>query len=270
MNPRFRAHLAALGRLRILLAASLIWLAPTIACGSFAPRPTPTPTLPTPVDPAITEAITGAELAQSAPTPLPPPPTDTPVPTTPVTTTTPITPTDQPTVAPTGGAVLAKGQRARVTAPAGLNYRDLPDTDGALLGQFGSGVVVTVLDGPVTADNFTWWQIDDGQGNVGWAAEGDGETQWISPQLGAPQPSNRSPRVGDRVVVSGGQLSVRSQPGVNATLLTRVNSGQEFTVLAGPQQADGFNWYQIRSDDGSIEGWAAEGNGADRWLSPLE
>jgi uncharacterized protein YgiM (DUF1202 family) len=76
--------------------------------------------------------------------------------------------------------------------------------------------------------------------------------------------------VGDRVVVSTGQLSVRSTPGTNSPLLARVDPGQQFTVLAGPQSANGLNWYQIRSDNGSIEGWAADGDGTTRWLSPLE
>ena len=46
--------------------------------------------------------------------------------------------------------------------------------------------------------------------------------------------------------------------------------GQQFTVMGGPQEASGYTWYQIRSDDGAVEGWAADGDGTDRWLSPLE
>jgi uncharacterized protein YgiM (DUF1202 family) len=172
--------------------------------------------------------------------------------------------------APGGTTVLTPGQRARVTAAGGLNYRESPSANAALLGQFGTGQLVTVLEGPVSADNFTWWRIDDGQANVGWAAEGDGETVWLSPQLGDPQPVNRPPRVGDRVVISTGQLSVRSTPGTDSPLITRVDPGQEFTILAGPQSANGLNWYQIRNDSGSIEGWAADGDGTTRWLSPLE
>jgi uncharacterized protein YraI len=76
--------------------------------------------------------------------------------------------------------------------------------------------------------------------------------------------------VGDRVTVTGGQLSIRAGPGTDGALLTRANPGQQFTVVAGPQAADGFNWFQIRSDDGSVEGWAADGDGFARWLSPLE
>ncbi len=168
---------------------------------------------------------------------------------------------------------MAAGQQARVTAPAGLNFRDTPATGGQLLGQLGTGQLVNILEGPVEADGFTWWKVDDRQGNVGWGADGDGETEWISPQLGDPQPANRAPNVGERVSVTmgaGGQLTIRSLPGTDAPLVTRVNSGSEFTILAGPQSAGGYTWYQIRSDDGSIEGWAADGEGADRWLSPLE
>jgi hypothetical protein len=217
------------------------------------------------VNPVATEVATNAPSAQVLVTPPPAPPATTPPPEVVA------TPTLTPTVA-AGGATLAKGNEARVTAPAGLNYREQPAAAARLLGQFGTGIRVTVLDGPVTADGFTWWQIDDGQGNVGWAAEGDDETTWISPQLGDPQPVNRPPRVGDRVAVTmaGGQLSVRTQPGTNAALVARVNPGQEFTVQAGPQEAGGFTWYQIRTDDGSIEGWAADGDGEDRWLSPIE
>jgi hypothetical protein len=63
---------------------------------------------------------------------------------------------------------------------------------------------------------------------------------------------------------------VRSVPGTDATILTRVDQGRQFTVTAGPQQANGYTWFQIRSDDGSVEGWVADGDGSTRWLNPLE
>ena len=262
MNSTTKSPLRQLGQLRSLLLLCLLWLIPTLACGSFAPRPTPTPS---PV-PATAVAVVSGTITQTdtIATPLPQLPTDTPTPQVTATVSVPVA------TSPVGGNVLAAGQPARVTAPAGLNYRESPSANAALLGQFGTGILVTILEGPVSADNFTWWRIDDRQGNDGWAADGDGETTWLSPQLGDPQPVDRAPRVGDRVVVSTGELSVRSTPGTNSQLLIRVNTGQEFTVLAGPQSADGLNWYQIRSDNGSIEGWVADGDGTTRWLSPLE
>jgi uncharacterized protein YgiM (DUF1202 family) len=242
-------------------ALCLIWLGPTIACGSFAPRPTPTPTTPAEVSTGG-DALTGG-TTQEAATPTPAAlATDTPT----------MIPTPTATVAatPQPGTVLAPGQPARVVAPAGLNLRDAPTAGGNLLLQLGSGVRVTVLEGPQQADGFTWWRVDDGQGNVGWVAERDAETEWLSPQLGGIQPTNRAPRVGDRVQVTIAQLTIRQVPGTSAQIVTRASEGQQFTVQAGPQSANGYTWYQIRSDDGSIEGWAADGDGATRWLSPLE
>jgi uncharacterized protein YgiM (DUF1202 family) len=151
--------------------------------------------------------------------------------------------------------------------------RDIPSPAGQLVVQLGSGQVVTILSGPSEAAGFTWWQVEDRQGRTGWIADGDGQSEWLSPQIGEPQPVNRPPRVGDRVTVTtqeGQQLTVRALPGTDAPLITRVNSGQQFTVLAGPQSANGYVWYQIRSDDGLVEGWSADGDGTTRWLSPFE
>ena len=250
------------GMLRILFALSLIWLAPTLACGSFAQRPTPTPTV-LPASGAAGEPV--VEVVPTQATLLTPLPLDTPtLPPEP-------TPTFTPTVVP--GTALAPGQPARVTAPAGLNLRDAPVGTGALILQLSTNLKVTVLEGPVKAENLTWWKLDDGQGHIGWAAEGDGETVWISPKVGDAAPVNRAPRVGERVVVTteaGQELSVRAVPGADAPLVARVTAGRQFTVLAGPQSAGGFTWYQIRSDDGQVEGWAADGDASKRWISPLE
>jgi uncharacterized protein YgiM (DUF1202 family) len=253
-------------QLRVLLAVSIIWLGPTIACGSFAPRPLPTPTtaIITPVDPQISTGGVGGLVAAEPITPtanLLATETSTPAP----------TPTF--TATPVPGTALAKGQPARVTTEDGLNLRDKPATSGQLITRLGGGQRVTVIDGPVSADDFTWWKIDDGQGNIGWAVQGDKDGDWLSPKLGDPQPSNRAPKVGERVQVTTETdqlLTIRATPGRDAPILAQVGNGKQYTVVAGPQSADGFTWYQIRSDDGSLVGWAADGDSTKRWLSPLE
>lgn len=256
-----RGRLSRKWQLRALFAVALIWLAPTVACGSFAPRPTPTPTLP----PVSTEA---AEVVATTPTPAldlsAPAPTSNDTPT--------AAPTATFTPTPIPGSALSVGQPARVVAPDGLNMRDQASSAGQLLLLLGANQRVTVVEGPTDAEGFRWWRVDDGGGNVGWVAESDGETEWLSPRMGEAQPVDRAPRVGDRVQVtmSTGDLSVRVTPGTDAELVTRVAQGQQFTVMGGPQEASGYTWYQIRSDDGAVEGWAADGDGTDRWLSPLE
>jgi hypothetical protein len=247
-------------KLRALIAVSLIWLGPTLACGSFAPRPTPTPTTPPVVDTPAAAAPTDAPLIQLDNTPVAEAATPT------------AAPTATFTATPIPGTALAAGQPARVVAPDGLNLRDQPSSSGQLLLLLSSNQRVTVVEGPQDAGGFRWWKVDDGQGNVGWVAESDGETEWLSPRMGEAQPVNRAPRVGDRVQVtmSTGQLSVRITPGTDANLVVRVNPGDQFTVMGGPQDANGYTWYQVRSDDGAVEGWAADGDGTERWLSPIE
>jgi len=247
----------------LFLAMSSLWLGPGLACGSFAPRPTPTPPSITQAADAAAPTAVGDGSAPADSTPIPIIATNTPLPV--------ATPTFTPTTVP--GTALAAGQPARVTAPNGLNMRNLPSTNGTLLVRLGTGQKIDITDGPTTADGFTWWELDDGQGTVGWAAEGDGDTEWLSPRIGEPQPVNRTPRVGDRVIVTtelGQQLTIRALPGVDAPLVTRVDNGAQFTIQAGPQSAAGFTWFQIRNDSGTLEGWAADGDGTTRWLSPLE
>ncbi|MCB0098556.1 MAG: SH3 domain-containing protein, partial [Caldilineaceae bacterium] len=245
-------------KLRMLALLALIWLLPTLACGSFQPRPTPTFT-PIPIEDNNTAGA--QETLQPTVTPtliLAPSFTETP------------TPTPTFTETPVPGSALAVGQPARVTAPNGLNLRSQASSGGQLIIQLGTGQLVTILEGPVETEGYTWWRLEDGQGNSGWAADGDGETEWLSPRVGEAQPVSRLPQVGDRVLVTmdaGIQLTIRALPGRDAPLVTRVDPGTQFTVINGPQTVGGLNWYQIRSDDGRLEGWAAAGDGNNRWLS---
>ncbi len=68
--------------------------------------------------------------------------------------------------------------------------------------------------------------------------------------------------IGARVMVvdvGDQQLNVRDNPGVTGTnIVLRVPEGAFFTIVGGPQQADGLTWWQIASvDNPSQVGWAA-------------
>ena len=263
--------------LKAILFMSLIWAVPAIACGSFAPRATPTPTASTTVlqvpESQATDAQTGSVTTANQPettinaggTPLAIAPTVTPVPQ--------ATPTF--TATPEPGTAVSVGQPARIVAPYGLNIRANASANAQLITQLGTGQLVSVLEGPISADGYTWWKIEDSAGNSGWGVDGDGENTWITPNVGTTQPVNRQPRVNERVRVSMPgdlQLTVRSLPGTDAPVLIRVDSGTEFSVVDGPRSADGYTWFRIRSDDGNIAGWAADADNtqSNRWLSPLE
>lgn len=89
------------------------------------------------------------------------------------------------------------------------------------------------------------------------------------PPTNTPEPT-RAPSgtitVGGKVRVTGtgaARLNVRQQPGTSAPVVTRAEDGHVFTVLEGPQTADGYQWWKVQDDQG-VTGWAAA-----NWLEPV-
>ena len=70
-------------------------------------------------------------------------------------------------------------------------------------------------------------------------------------------------RPGVLVMVTGTQgagLRLREQATTSAAVVTTVKEGTVLTVLDGPEQADDYQWWKVRTPSGE-EGW-----GADNWL----
>jgi len=243
-----------------------------VACGGFQVRVTPTvappPTAELPAGTPSGEAFPATAQPTLAQSKTPVPAAGTPVPIT--------GPTQSPQPSSVDGG-MAPGEAARVMAGGGLNMRDRASGKGKLIGRVAQGAVVTLVAGPSQADNYTWWQIDNGAGQVGWVAAGTPEDPWLvpdkksGPAAGGGKLVNRAVKLGDRVQVTtqGNQfLSIRETPGKNAALAARVLSGTQFTVRGGPVKQDGLVWWQLEGD--KVSGWAAEGDGTDRWLTPVE
>ena len=81
-------------------------------------------------------------------------------------------------------------------------------------------------------------------------------------------------RVGGRVRIINADpegISFRFGPGQTNQRITTLNDGVELTVMEPPPgyadpyptAADGFTWWRLRQDDGTI-GWAAA-----NWLQPI-
>ena len=70
-----------------------------------------------------------------------------------------------------------------------------------------------------------------------------------------------------RVAAPAG-LSFRENPGVNGALIQVLDSGITLAVIGGPEEADGYTWWQLRTADGNVEGWSAAGDGEDVFLEP--
>ena len=248
----------------LFLALAMLLLA-MLACGGFQVRVTPTPKPTATATEAkaaatspATEATAAASKAEATASPT-------------------ATTAPSPTAAPAG---LAPGAKARVAAGGGLNIRDKASAKGKQVGRLNANVVVTLLDGPTQAENLAWWKIDNGAGLVGWVAAGPANDPWLAPVAPAaaatsaptaPKLVDRPIKLGDRVQVTtdaGQWLTVRDTAGKTATEMAKVKLGTLFTVRGGPIKQDGLTWWELEGE--KVKGWAAEGSGQDRWLTPVE
>ncbi len=246
---------------RYALLPVVIMALTSLACGSFVPRPTPVPR-PT-ATPIIETSQTQATAATPDATPTLELPTSVPTRDAP-------TPTFTPTPVP--GTAIIVGQPARVAATQGLNVRRSASASGDRLGRYPPGAIVSVLEGPTEADGYTWWRVGNNE-LAGWVAEGDGEVTWLSPDLGSTQPVDRPVQLGDDVLVTVGAtgvLSIRASASTSGRVEHQVPDRTQLTVVEGPIEANGYRWWKVTNESGNITGWAAEGSGDDRWLTPLE
>ncbi len=120
---------------------------------------------------AISQSVSGVAAALPSASPALALPTAPPV------TPTPPAPTPQP--APT----IRVGSLVRVVnvGAAALRARRNPGLNQPVQVRFAEGSEVTILEGPVEADGYTWWRVQ-GQAGNGWSAERGPEGQiWLQP-----------------------------------------------------------------------------------------
>ena len=70
-----------------------------------------------------------------------------------------------------------------------------------------------------------------------------------------------------RVAASAG-LSFRQTPGTGGALIQVLDAGTVLEVIDGPEEVDGYTWWQLRKSDDEQEGWSAAGSGEDIFLEP--
>jgi hypothetical protein len=59
--------------------------------------------------------------------------------------------------------------------PIRNRVRSSPGLSGSQIGTIDPGEQFRVLDGPVCANDITWWKVDPNRGPTGWTAEGEAE-----------------------------------------------------------------------------------------------
>jgi hypothetical protein len=236
---------------------------------------------------ALLLAAAGCGGFQLRGTPSAPPPTETPSTSIAAQQTTPeppataasevsATPGAKPSPIPIATPGVAKGKTARVIATGGLNVRGEASVSAPTVGKLDPGTIVTILEGPVASDDYTWWRIDDDSGTVGWAAGGTPQDPWLLEESSTSTATggslvNRAVRLGDRVEVTtldDKYLTIRSAAGIASTEMARVEAGTRFVVRGGPVRQDSYLWWELEGEE--VKGWAAEGDEAERWLTPVQ
>jgi hypothetical protein len=154
--------LLSMGILSVILVIGVVALA---FLALFQPTPSPTPALPalspaegSPAEGPALSPLPGGE-AEVTPTPM-------------MVQNTPVPLISTPTLVPAVPAEIAIGVYVKVSDTKGndLSFRGGPSVNYARLKIVAEGSVLKVLDGPVEADDYVWWQLQDvSDGMVGWA-----------------------------------------------------------------------------------------------------
>ena len=127
-----------------------------------------------------------------------------------------------------------------------LNLRAGADLSSSVIAVLPGGFALTVTAGPTAADGHDWYGVRTGDGRTGWAA---GE------YLALVQ-SWAGFAAGDLALVDAAPLNCRTGPGIGYDVSYLMHTGTGVQILAGPEAADGYHWYKVRTD-AEVVGWAA-------------
>jgi N-acetylmuramoyl-L-alanine amidase len=123
-----------------------------------------------------------------------------------------------------------------------VNVRPAASLSSTVNGQLWPGHIVTIVDGPVMSEGYTWFSVE---GNwSGWVVD-----VWLAPIEAA------GIGIGATVRVFDGELNLRSGPSESDSVIAVLPDGAMVEVLEGPQTADGHDWYRLSSSRYGT-GWA--------------
>lgn len=149
-------------------------------------------------------------------------------------------------LAPVSGGGFSIGDTVYVDSDV-LNVRSGPGTGYSIIDVMTFGQNGLILDGPVFANGYTWYQLTYVGGTVdGWVA---GEYLGLVSTGGFD--------IGDTVSVVTDALNVRSGPGLGYIVIDLLTYGDQGIVIDGPYSADGYYWYQLSYAGGAYTGWVA-------------
>lgn len=134
------------------------------------------------------------------------------------------------------------------TAVSNANLRSSPAIDASIEATLDAGTVLTVVEGPTTNDDYTWYRVS-GETRVGWLAT-------ITFGSSLADPPTRDYTDGMQVEVSTNLLNIRMEPGLYSGIVATMTNGDTATVVGEPEPTEGITWLRIDSALGT--GWVAE------------
>lgn len=150
--------------------------------------------------------------------------------------------------APGYNGAVRPGSKVRVTSD-GLNIRSSASLSGRVLWQATDGEVLSVTDGPVQADGYTWFYVE-GTLLSGWTID-----RWLQPA------SSSSLLIGALIRILANEVNLRSGPSTDDLVVKLLPVGAIMEVLDGPIAHGGEDWFKVSSSRFGT-GWTKEG-----WLT---
>jgi len=131
----------------------------------------------------------------------------------------------------------------------GVNVRDVPGFNGMVFTALGEGVEVIVHDGPVAADDGSYWYLISSGGIEGWV---------IADYLSLPGAAVTSETIWGEIAWTGGDgVNVRAQASADSAVITTLHEGTGVAILAGPEwDAQGNAWTLVSYE--GVQGWVLD------------
>lgn len=164
-----------------------------------------------------------------------------------------------------GGASEPEAGQIVTTNTDNVNMRDEPSVNGEVVDQIGEGVELEILDGPVEAEEYTWYQVRvtaEG-GSEGWMAvdfidgidapappETDGDGTSADADANATPSAAGEFAVGSTVVTTEEGVRLRPEASTDVEAIDALPIDTELTVTGDPVEAEEYTWLPIETADG--------------------
>ena len=175
------------------------------------------------------------------------------------------------------GSRTRKGDSVYISFGGKKNaLREDPDigADDNIIGWVVQGEVLRVVGGPECSLGWILWRVENELMERAWTPESDGDEFWFeiidSRKVCSGYPESRL-HPGDYGHVGlepPNANHVREEAKNGAKILGKIQPGEQFKVLKGPECASGWVWWYVRSTETGLTGWTAEGDKDMFWLVP--